>query len=394
MFDAVLVRNAVKNAKLLLIVPALLSFGCDALWAQAVDVPLDSGWVLSQRNFKIPEERTPERNAEMVEFLGRRSFRLARGLAYVPGLQFDNGTIDLDMATDATGRFIGIAFRVQSDDNYEVIFLRPGASGTDQAVQYTPGLNGANGWQIFTGPGHIAVAEIPRNKWFHVRIVVAGLVAKLYLNNATEPVLTVPQLRSGNRGGSIGFWGHLGAAYYSNLRITRDSASYPSAAPQNFVAGALTDWQLSKVFTAAQLNPEKYPDVRGMQWEKVQAENPGMVVINRYRRSPNVWVPEPEERSQRPPASEFVFARTVIAAERDQIAKMKIAYSDEAIVFVNGTPVYEGKNTMTYRQGNFLGLLNQNNDAVYLPLKKGDNEVLLAVTEYFGGWAFLCQLVR
>ena len=72
------------------------------------------------------------------------------------------------------------------------IFFRPGASGTDQAVQYTPGLNGANAWQIYTGPGYTAVAEIPRKQWIHVRIVVAGLVAKLYLNNSPEPVLTVP----------------------------------------------------------------------------------------------------------------------------------------------------------------------------------------------------------
>ena len=42
--------------------------------------------------------------------------------------------------------------------------------------------------------------------------------------------------------------------------------------------------------------------------------------------------------------------------------------------------------------GNFLGLLDIESDAVYLPMKKGDNELMLAVTEFFGGWGFLCQL--
>jgi hypothetical protein len=36
--------------------------------------------------------------------------------------------------------------------------------------------------------------------------------------------------------------------------------------------------------------------------------------------------------------------------------------------------------------------LDVGSEAVYLPLKKGDNELLLAVTEFFGGWGFLCKL--
>jgi len=30
-------------------------------------------------------------------------------------------------------------------------------------------------------------------------------------------------------------------------------------------------------------------------------------------------------------------------------------------------------------------------DALYLPLKKGNNELLLLVTEMFGGWGFICR---
>lgn len=37
-------------------------------------------------------------------------------------------------------------------------------------------------------------------------------------------------------------------------------------------------------------------------------------------------------------------------------------------------------------------MLGVNNDAVYLPLKKGNNELVLAVTEFFGGWGFICQM--
>jgi hypothetical protein len=92
------------------------------------------------------------------------------------------------------------------------------------------------------------------------------------------------------------------------------------------------------------------------------------------------------------PGARFVFARTKIHSERDQVRKMKIGHSDEVILFLNGVPLYEGKNELGLRQGNFLGLLDGESDAVYLPLKKGDNELMLAITEFFGGWGFLCEL--
>jgi hypothetical protein len=62
------------------------------------------------------------------------------------------------------------------------------------------------------------------------------------------------------------------------------------------------------------------------------------------------------------------------------------------VVYLNGRPVYAGNNTIGAREHGFLGLLNPDNDAVYLQLKEGDNELMLAVTEFFGGWGFICRL--
>jgi hypothetical protein len=87
-----------------------------------------------------------------------------------------------------------------------------------------------------------------------------------------------------------------------------------------------------------------------------------------------------------------VFARTNLGSDRDVTRRMCLGYSDEVVVYLNGQPVYAGNNTMSFRQPEFLGLLETESDVVYLPLKKGPNELLLAVTEYFGGWGFLCRL--
>jgi hypothetical protein len=363
---------------------------------QLVSVPLvPDRWTISQRNFKIPESQPPQHNGELVDFIGRQSFRLARGLAYTHDVEFKNGTIDVDVAADAKSRFFGVAFHVQSDDNYEVIFFRPGSSGTDQAVQYTPGLRGAPAWQLYTGPGYTATADIPRNQWIHVRIVVSGLVAKIFLNNVTEPSLVIPDLKLGQIGGALGFWGHLGGGYFSNLSITPDSTIYPPTVRRHFEPGTLTDWELSDVFDADKIKPDVYPEVGRMTWEKVDAETPGMVVINRYRRSPNIDIPEREDRIRGVvTGSKVVFAKTVIHSERDQIRRMSLGYSDDVVVFLNGKPVYAGNNELGFRQPNFLGLLITYGDAVYLPLTKGDNQLVLAVTEFFGGWGFMCKMAE
>ena len=51
-----------------------------------------------------------------------------------------------------------------------------------------------------------------------------------------------------------------------------------------------------------------------------------------------------------------------------------------------------GRSAQAFRDPEFLGIVNLDNDAVYLPLKKGSNELMLAVSELGGGWGFICRL--
>jgi hypothetical protein len=381
------------HRRIFLVLTSLLA--TSGAWSQThpISVPLvPQTFTLSQRNFKIPEAEPPQHNHEQMEFLGRQSYHLAHGLAFTSLGEFQNGTMEVDVAADSKSRFFGIAFHVQSDDDYEVIFFRPRGSDTDQAVQYTPGLHGANAWQIYTGPGYTATAHLPRNEWMHLRLVVSGVVAKLYLNNAPEPTLVIPDLKLGQIKGGVGFWGHMGGGYYSNLTVTPDNTVYDSKVEPHFEPGTLTSWELSDAFDAVKTRPDVYPAIARLKWEKVAAENPGMVVINRYRRSPNIDTLEHADRVRGVlTGSQVVFAKTTIHAERAEIRKLNLGYSDDVVAFLNGKPIYSGNNELGFRQGNFLGLLDANNDAVYLPLNKGDNELLLGVTEFFGGWGFMCK---
>jgi hypothetical protein len=86
-----------------------------------------------------------------------------------------------------------------------------------------------------------------------------------------------------------------------------------------------------------------------------------------------------------------VFGRAVIQSDRDQIKRMHFGYSDGVVIYCNGTPIFFGMNPPFFRD---LGGMDMEGDAGYLPLKKGANEVVFAVTEYSGGWAFWARLDR
>ena len=89
-----------------------------------------------------------------------------------------------------------------------------------------------------------------------------------------------------------------------------------------------------------------------------------------------------------------VYARTSIDSDRDQVKKLHIGYSDEVSVFLNGKILFRGRSAQNFRDPGFLGIVNPENDSVYLPLKKGGNELLLAVSELGGGWGFICRLAE
>ena len=100
------------------------------------------------------------------------------------------------------------------------------------------------------------------------------------------------------------------------------------------------------------------------------------------------------KRLEPQPGMKVVYARTTIVSDRDQVKKLYIGYSDDVSVFVNGKILYRGRSAQSFRDPGFLGIVNPENDALYIPLQKGRNELILAVSELGGGWGFICRLVN
>ena len=339
--------------------------------------------------------------AKPAEYQGRKCLFLDGGAAVLKDLEMRDGVIDVDVATPAIRGFFGIDFRLADNGaNGERVYLRQHKSGLPDAMQYTPVLNTGANWQIYSGPGFTGAIDIPKDVWFHLRLEVAGAQAKLYVKDMDKPALVMNDLKSGVQKGLVALYVLTGATYFSNFEIrTTPDAPWERRLPP-MPPGTLTRWGLSPSYDALERNLERplsSSESDAMRWQDVEAEPPGFVVIYRYREAPHLRVSFANDFSKRlepQPGTKVVYARTSIDSDRDQVKKLYIGYSDEVSVFLNGKILFRGRSAQNFRDPGFLGIVNPENDAVYLPLKKGGNELTLAVSELGGGWGFICRLAE
>jgi hypothetical protein len=355
--------------------------------AYAQSVPFDS----DKWQVKDPKGRKEEH-------LGRKSLYLTSGYAFLNDITFEDGVIEVDMAAPAQPSFVGVVFRFENADEYELVYFRPHKSGLEDAVQYTPVFNGAGCWQLYSGKGFTTAVDFPRNQWVHIRIEISGLGGRVYVNNSEKPTFIIEDLKHGYSRGSIGLWGGANGGHFSNFTYKIETTGERGERkPTPLATGIIAKWQLSDVFDVDKTDPEILPsaaEMKARKWQPVEVETPGMLVINRYRRSADTvrFFAAPSERIGKREGRKGVFARAVIYSDSAQIKKMSLGYSDEATVFLNGNPVFTGKSAFRFRDPGFLGIMDVENDAVYLNLKKGRNEIVLGLADYFGGWGLICRI--
>jgi hypothetical protein len=227
---------------------------------------------------------------------------------------------------------------------------------------------------------------------------VVGAQAKLYVKDMDKPALVMNDLKSGVQKGMVALYVLTGATYFSNFQVRETPAAPWERHPPPMPPDTLTRWSLSPSYDALARNLERRlspSERKAIQWQDVEAEPPGFVVLYRYREAPHLRVTFQSDfstRLQPQPGMKVVYAKTTIVSDRDRVKKLSIGYSDDVSVFVNGRILYRGRSAQSFRDPGFLGIVNPENDAVYIPLKKGRNELILAVSELGGGWGFLCRL--
>jgi hypothetical protein len=329
-------------------------------------------------------------SARVVRHLDREALYLRRGGSHLRGVAMEDGIVEVYVAPEGPASFAGIAFRVRGGGNAEEVYARLSLAGNPQALQYTPRFNGSEGWQLYRGPGYTAAADLTRGGgWTHLKIVVEGPEARVYVNGAARPSLMVTDLKHEPGEGSVGVWAASGA-YFSGFRYTPlPRGVVPREQRRAAPAGTLARWEVSQAFEAGAVPADRYPSAElaaRLRWDRVGAEPDGLVNLSRFRGKARVDN-DPGLNSE-----DVVFARTTLRAERAGVRRLALGYSDRVAVFLNGRPVFAGNSAYQSRHAGFLGIVGPENDAVYLDLREGDNELVLAVADRMGGWGFIARL--
>ena len=176
--------------------------------------------------------------------------------------------------------------------------------------------------------------------------------------------------------------------YLSNFRYTPQAPAEENllAVPET-PPGTLIQWEIAPAFLAGERDLSTAPDTAAFPWPSVTGEPDGLLNLVRFL---DARALRPQGGPPGPPALVGTYARTTVYADSAQTKKLLFGYSDNAVVYLNGRPLFAGQAAFRSRSPLFQGMLGLN-DALYLELEEGTNELVFALTEIFGGWGLWAQ---
>jgi hypothetical protein len=155
-------------------------------------------WILVNRAASSVEYR----NQQAVRFDSRQG----AGLAWVEGLRFSVGKIDLNIA--AAPQDVGIAFHIQNEREFEAVCFHVGNETQDESESQRVIVK-----YLSTDPdrnaNHEAQFDLPYSQsgeWFKVRISISKEVIAVFINGGNIPTLSVDTSGRGAVHGSVGLW--------------------------------------------------------------------------------------------------------------------------------------------------------------------------------------------
>lgn len=314
------------------------------------------------------------------EHRGRACVTLEAPIAWVGslgGLELEDGVIEADLCVPAERCFPGMVWRLADDANFESFFVRPHQVGNPDACQYTPVFNGSSGWQLYHGPGFWAPIRFPLDEWFTIRVVFAGTRAEVFVGDGGEPALVIGELKRGTGPGRVGIMAGGPPLQVARFAVDGPDAALlrapapPSPVP---VPGIVPAWSVSDPFGEAAVAEVPALDpalLAARMWTRLDAEPTGLADLARVNGLAD--------------GRDTVLARATVVSDRARPARLELGFSDRATVFWNGRALYRGDDSYRTRDYRFLGSIGWW-DALWVGLSEGENDLVVAVSEDFGGW--------
>jgi len=234
-------RKLIKQPGVLLIALLTMALSTGFTQVKPTTVSLDNPSEMQFRNVKT----------EQVTYKGRKALRVTDAappnvadgiqLVILNKTEFQDGVIEIELAGEPAANagegargFVGVAFRVNLDAakdavKYECFYLRPTNGRTDDQVRRN------HSTQYISHPDfpwnrlrkefpekYESYVDVVPGEWTKIKIEVRGDKARLYVHDATQPVLVVNDLKHGQSRGQIALWVGAGSvAHFSNLRVSK-----------------------------------------------------------------------------------------------------------------------------------------------------------------------------
>jgi hypothetical protein len=318
---------------------------------------------------------------QILQYRGQQALFIKGGAAELDAPPFVDGEIEFDVAFSAERTFAGVQWRVVDGANGEIFYFRPHQSGNPDANQYTPVNNGLTGWQLYYGPQYAARTRYRFNEWQHVRIVFKDRLADIYIDS-DSPVLTVELKREPEAGTLAVYASNLAPAYFANFQYRPSSGVDVVGTPvdaESAPSGTVMSWSISSAIDEEILDgltdmPEEV--AARLSWRNLDSEINGIANLATVAAISD--------------SANTVLARLTLRSETESTEIVKFGYSDRVRVFLNGRLLYAGNNGFLSRDYRYLGTIGLF-DEVPLALDEGDNELIFAVSESFGGWGLIAQ---
>ena len=317
--------------------------------------------------------------------LGR--LRINGGSASPKGLSFSTGIIEFDVLISSKGPSIGptFDFRVRDAGTADSFYARPSldCSAAVDCLQYAPITHGLMMWDAFRRYQHRA--PILLDNWNHFKFVISRTRMNVYVNRSLAPDLIVGRLEGDATTGALRL---ADGGVYANFTVTPGETEglpdEPSPDPLDQDPNVLRQWQVSQpvvwptvrdpALNALVGRSVTYTDMPSAQssWQTIHVERAGLLNLSRAYGLQTVG-----------PEISLTWFKSNITADSSVTKRVRIGWLDEIWVFVNGEKVFSDRNLWDIAGAKKEpdGRLGLDNGSFGLPLRKGLNQIAIAVDD-------------
>lgn len=311
---------------------------------------------------------------------GKESLYIDRE-AYLKNFEFENGTLEVEIAANSKRSFAGFIFREQNH-HAEKVYLRMHKSRMPDAIQYSPIFNKESNWQLYREFQNTTAFHT--DGWNKLKVVVYNNQAIVFVNGIE--LLKIDKLRTNNKKGRIGFFGLFGN-WFADLTFSPevDDKLFPIISTKKNSTGIVKNWQISEVHSIDDLKNNSVLNIaKKAHFDSFVTEESGLLPISKYRKKLSQGRFEKNK-------VDFVITKLIIHSDKKQTKKFYFDFSDKLIFYLNKSIIFEGNNTFRAKGIQHTGHIGLNNNALFLKLEKGKNEIICVVSEKANGWGLMAR---